>query len=118
MIPLNFENPKKLAISILQRMCEADYTPSSPEMGVCGNFLDMVLLEEDDQTECDCTDGALDVFNHHLQSYCKTHSLHQGYPIEGAYAYYQLNDHKWGGEWLEKRRDLMRGLITQIERTL
>lgn len=118
MIPLNFEDPKKLAISILQRMCETDYRPSSPEAGICGNFLDMVLIEEEYKVDSDCTDGALDVFNHHLQSYCKTHSLHQGYPIEGAYAYYQLNDHKWEGEWLQKRLALMRWVINQIERTL
>lgn len=115
-LPLDFDSPLELAVSVLKFMHNVDYIPWDDRRGVCSNF--MFILDQELGDERTLRNQASQWFKNGMDMFTEARQpLHTSYPIEGTYKAYVLNEHKWEGDWLAQRRELMVYLINNMKNT-
>lgn len=113
-LPLDFDSPAELLISVLKAMLTKEYRPHDPRMGVCSNFdalIDQAVWVGQHNL---VISRARDLLGQQSEDYAHLHDRERFYPIEGTKEAYRSNPDKWEGEWLEKRRKFMRYVILKI----
>lgn len=114
-LPLDFDSPLELAVSVLKFMHNVDYIPWDDRNGVCSNFRLILDQEVEDRT---LRNQALSWLSNGMDMFAEaSHGRRLSFPMEGSYGAYVLNHHKWEGDWLAQRRELMVYLINNMKNT-
>lgn len=114
-MPLDFDSPLELAVSVLKFMHNVDYIPWDARNGVCSNFRLILDQEVEGRT---LRNQALSWFSNGMDMFAEaSHGRRLSFPMEGSYGAYILNLHKWEGDWLAQRRELMVYLINNMKNT-
>lgn len=117
-LPLDFDSPAELLLSGMKAMLTKDYRPSSPRWGVCSNFEELLDRATWMDNHGAVIGRARALLRGYSVEYCQRYGHEEDYPIEGTKEDYRANPNKWGGKWLEKRREFMRQVIVKVRGAL